>query len=286
MRLLASKGDWLWLAKWIEILLTSRGYELRADDDAELWAAIGQIAGMPESMWRLKSLALQLGIKLSEQLAPWIGDGQRARFFDNATDGFSLSDFACVEMGGLFVDPPLARAFMEYAFHQISTQLDGSPALIYVEEAWFMLGDRLFASRINEWLRTLAKKNAFLVMATQSLDEIKASSVFSSVVDNVPNRIFLPNAEAMNPARREVYRDAFSLNDAQILRIRDGIPKRQYYIVTPEISRMVDCVLPRAVVNVVRSDARAQKVFTRHLQAGREGRGQWREDYLAEMEPG
>ena len=276
--LLEKREDWSWIAKWLEILLTARGYELTAQDDQEIWKAIELLAEQPRSQWRLVTLGPLLPRNLHEQLQQWIGSGQKSRYFDNEEDTFNLGMFTCIEMGKLFDDEVVARAFMEYAFYRVTKNLDGRPALIYIEEAWFMLAEPRFAKRINDWLRTLAKKNAFLIMATQSLDEISKSEIFATIIDNIPNRVYLPNANAN--AHREMYKSQFGLNDAQIDRIRNAIRKVQYYIVTPNLSRMAECRLPPEILAVMRSDSKAQKVFNRHFNSGVPD---WKTNYIEEM---
>lgn len=278
MLLLEDPADWPWLAKWLEILLTARGHVISADDERAIWQAIEQTASQPRDQWQLVTLGPLLPGILYEQLQQWVGNGQKHRYFDNLEDTFQLGFFTCIEMGGLFADEIVARAFMEYAFYRVSKKLDGRPALIYIEEAWFMLADERFASRINDWLRTLAKKNAFLIMATQSLDEVARSDIFATIIDNIPNRVYLANPNAY--AHREMYREKFGLNETQIERIRNAIPKVQYYIVTPRLSRMAECRLPPEILAVVRSDSKAQKMFDRHLSSESDD---WKLNYIEEM---
>jgi len=278
MLLVEDKENWPWLAKWLENLFTARGYQLTAEDDKKIWEAIESLAAHPREQWRLLTLGNLLSIQLSEQLQQWIGDGQRAHYFDNEEDTFDLGYFTCIEMGALFQDEVVARAFLEYAFHRITKRLDGNPALIYVEEAWFMLAEKQFAKKINDWLRTLAKKNAFLIMATQSLDEVARSEIFATIIDNIPNRIYLPNPNAY--AHQDMYKKQFGLNSAQIDRIRNGVPKLHYYIVTPRLSRMAEVRLPKEILAVVRSDARAQRVFDKHRASGADD---WKINYVEEM---
>ncbi len=278
MRLLEEPHSRAWLTNWLEMLLTSKGYQMRSADLDNLKNALDQVAAQPPEMWRLQSLAPFLSRELKEELHPWVSSGAYAKYFDNAEDTFELGNKTCVEMGGLFTNPTIATLFIDYAFYCIQRRLDGRPTLIYIEEAWFMLANEQFAKGIDNWLRTLAKKNAFLIMATQSLQEIANSPIFATIIDNIPNRIFLPNAQAMTHA--EMYRDLFQLNDEQINRIRNAMPKRNYYIVTPKLSRMVDVALPQEIMAVVRSDSRAQKVFVKHWQSGEDG---WRNNYLKEI---
>lgn len=278
LKLLRDKTHWGWVAKWVEILISSRGYALTSNDSRELWLAITRLAEMPQEMWRLVTLGSMIPMHLHEHLEQWIGEGQKAHYFDNDEDSFELNSFTCVEMGRIFMDAAVAKAFVDYAFYRISLMLDGRPALIYLEEAWFLLEEKSFVAKVNDWLRTLAKKNAWVVMATQSLDEIAKSSIFGTIVNNIPIRIYLPNANAF--AHKEMYKSQFSLNDSQIERIASATPKLDYYIVTPELSRMVSVALPPEILAVVRSDAKAQRVFDRHYHSSDEN---WVVNYLEEM---
>lgn len=277
LALLRDKGQWEWLAGWLELLLTARGHEMSSDDDRALRIALGLLGAQPPGTWQLCSLVPLLPGQLAEALLPWVGDALLARYFDHSTDTFSLSDFCCIEIGELFRDARLACAFLEYAFHRLELELDGRPAVIYVEEAWFMLGEPRFCARLNDWLRTMRKKNAAVVLATQSLDEIDRSAIFASVVDNIPTRIYLANPHA--GAHRRLYLERFALNDVQLARIRDATPKRDYYITQPGRSRMVNCMFPTRLLAALRSDPNAQRIFARHYAARAPG---WAFDYLDE----
>lgn len=278
MSLLADRKDWPWLASWLEILITSRGYTMTADDEKIVWSTIESLANLPSVHWRLLHFAGSLAAgHLADQLRVWCEGGALGHIFDNATDGFSLSDFTCIEMGELIQrHPRAAAAFMEYAFYRLDKSLDGlRPGLIYVEEAWFLLSDPLFARRLDDWLRTLRKKNTLVMLATQSLTELAQSEIFASLVDNVPNRIFLANGQAR--AHRALYRERFGLSDAQVDRIAGAIPKQHYYLVTPTHSRMLELRFDREALACLRSDALAQDLFDR---ARADGGAQWKDDYV------
>ncbi|WP_028491643.1 type IV secretory pathway VirB4 components-like protein [Thioalkalivibrio sp. ALE19] len=271
-----TEEDMRWFAQWVEILIESRGYPISAEDEKEIWETIKQVVQAKEKGFQvsLESFAIQLRQELYEQLQSWIGDGQRSSLFDNKEDALSFSHWTAMEMGGLYDDPRAARAFLDYAFHRIYQRLDGRPTMIYVEEAWFMLEDERFASKVNDWLRTLAKKNALLVLTTQSLEELSNSKAFVSMVDNIPNRIFLANPNAR--ASVDLYTKKFGLNDEQVERIRTAIPKMQYYVCTPGASRMVEARFPPEILTHLRSDGKAQKAF----EEAREHHGEnWKEHY-------
>jgi type IV secretion system protein VirB4 len=77
-------------------------------------------------------------------------------------------------------------------------------------------------------LKTLRKKNASVIFATQSLSDIDGSAIAPAIVESCPTRIFLPNERAIEPQITAVYR-RFGLNDRQIEIIARATPKRDYY---------------------------------------------------------
>ncbi|MCE2721962.1 MAG: hypothetical protein LW865_01570 [Betaproteobacteria bacterium] len=267
-----------YVREWLQILMTTDGKELPASDLNIIWEALVAVAD--EESPQLSSLPSILPKHLGERLSDWVGDGARAKYFDHAEDAFELSTFTTFEMGRLFDNPRVAAAFLDYAFHRIEQQLDGTPTLIYLEECKFLLDNAQFARRLDEWLRTLRKLNCFVVMATQGLNEIAKSELFSTIVDNVPNRIFLPNANAF--ASEELYRDKFGLNASQLNQIRIAIAKRDYIIVQPGTTRVVELQFPREIIACIRSDTKANALFDRHYQT-RSITAKWKENYLTEI---
>lgn len=282
--LLADRTAWGWLAQWIELLITDRGYVISTDDGKSVWQAIEGAAEHDEpSMWRLLTIYTLLPRHLQTQLAPWVDAGPLAHYFDNAEDSFTLGDFTCIEMGEILGNPRVARAFTDYAFYRIHKEINFSgdqviPTIIYIEEAWFMLEDPRFAAKIRDWLKTLSKKVAQVILTTQSISDLAESGIFQTISDNIPTRIFLPNARA--GTFRDMYRQLFGLNDEQIDRIRTAIPKRNYYIVQPGLSRMLNISLPPEILACVRSDTRAQQAFEKWRCSGRQD---WKKLYIAEM---
>lgn len=279
LRLLARRECWPFLLRWLGILLTARGRVLSAEDEKVAWEALESLAALPMERWTLSNLAALLSGALAAELRAWTKGGGQWDMFDNQEDAFELGDFTCVEMGDILKQGPAARAFMEYAFQVVDMALDGRrPALIYVEEAWFMLSDETFCARIDDWLRTLRKKNAAVILATQSLAELREAKIFASIVDNMPNRIFLANRDA--PAHEDIYRDKFGLTSAQVRLIASMTPKLEYYLVNRRHARMLSVPMPGEILAYLRSDGRAMEIFERCRKSGAPD---WRQRYLDMM---
>lgn len=277
-----------WLMRWLQLIVTLRQYEWKTEDELDMNKALNMLADQPPENWRLSRLAdfmKAISNDLYKELQPWLEDGGTYPHFDSSEDDFKLSSFTDVEMGGLLEDEILAPVFIDYAFFCIDEMLvldpeQGiKPTLIYLEEVWYLFKNKKLRERFDNWLRTLAKKNAIVGMTTQSLKEIADSDIFTTIIDNIQNRIFLPNPSVM--AHLDLYRNKFQLNDEQIERIRTATRKVQYYFVNPEgMSRMANVRFPPEMLACLRSDQLA-------IQKYKEFRAKlvpdWEEQYIEEM---
>ena len=100
----------------------------------------------------------------------------------------------------------------------------------------------IFAEKIREWLKTMRKNNVAIIFATQNLTDIRNSSISSAIIESCLTKIFLPNANALNPADTEVY-EYFNLNETERMIISKAIPKRQYYYKSILGSRLFELAL-------------------------------------------
>jgi type IV secretion system protein VirB4 len=264
---LGNTDNWNWITSWIEILITARGYKMTSKDDEKIREALEAVSKMSNHWWTLSSFESFLSdMNLRAQLAPWVGHGQLARYFDHPEDEFDGTGFTAIDITRLFDVPRLAEAFMTYAFAKMGQDLGKNPGLVYLEEVWFLLADPTFSMQIADWLKTLRKKNTAVIMATQSLDDLARSKISSAIIDNVPTKIFLPNHNAL--AYKDMYRGVFDLNDAQIEAIRTAMPKTNYCIKTPDYFRVVHASFPDDILAVTRSDTRAQRALDDCMRDG------------------
>jgi len=272
------KSGRVWLRGWLERVLTHHAYVWSSADDVFLNEALDALEILLPEHRHLSTLQSLLPQHLAAELAPWVKGGAMGGLFDHAEDRFSITGLMCIEMGELLHDEGVARLFMEYAFDRVESILLSekvAPTVIYIEEAWFMLANPYFRERIRDWLKTLPKRLANLVMATQSLDDLTGSGVFSAIADNIPTRIFLANRNAI--AQSNLYRDQFGLNSGQIQRIAHAEPKRQFLVVQPSSSRFIDMSFNPEMIAVLRSDLKAQVLFDQCYASGCDD---WAQHYL------
>jgi type IV secretory pathway VirB4 component len=129
-----------------------------------------------------------------------------------------------------------------------------------------MLTNSLFGAKVEEWLRTLRKKNAAVVLATQSLSEIVNSPHRDVILESCPTKLYLPNAEAKNGASREMYR-RFGLSDRQIDIVADATPKRHYYYASPLGRRLFQFSLGPAALAFIGAGSKRDVLSARRMIA-------------------
>jgi type IV secretion system protein TrbE len=126
------------------------------------------------------------------------------------------------------------------------------------------LRHELFRERIAEWLKTLRKNNAVVVLATQSISDIYKSTIRDVILESCPNKILLPNSEAMNSASREFY-DRLGLNDREIEMIKLGTRCSDYYWISPQGRRMISLGLGEVALAFLGVNGDAKRNALREL---------------------
>ena len=217
-----------WAQDWLAGLLAREGVSIDPVARDHLWSALTSLASAPQDERTLTGLSVLLqSTELKRALAPFCLGGPFGRLLDADAEALGSADVQAFETEGL-IGSAAAPAVLAYLFHRIEARLDGRPSLILVDEGWLALDDATFGGKLREWLKTLRKKNASVVFATQSLADIDGSSIAPAIVESCPTRIFLPNERAFEPQIAAIYR-RFGLNDRQIEIVARGLPKRDYY---------------------------------------------------------
>lgn len=189
--------------------------------------------------------------ELRDALSHYTVSGPAGFLLDAENDGLKLSRITCFEIENLMNlgDQNIIPTLL-YSFYRIEQALDGSPAIIILDEAWIALAHPAFKAKIKEWLKVLRKANCLVVMATQSLSDSAKSGILDILQESCPTKIFLPNNEAFNKGSDntlgpyDLYK-VFGLNDVQISAINNAIPKQEYYFVSPLGTRLFNMALGR-----------------------------------------
>ncbi|WP_218927438.1 conjugal transfer protein TrbE [Paracoccus pantotrophus] len=217
-----------WAADWIAAILARESIAITPEVREYLWTALTSLASAPVGERTITGLSVLLQSNdLKQALRPYCIGGAYGRLLDAEAEHLGSASVQAFEIEGL-VGTGAAPAVLSYLFHRIGDRLDGRPTLLIIDEGWLALDDEGFAGQLREWLKTLRKKNASVIFATQSLSDIDNSAIAPAIIESCPTRLLLPNERAIEPQITAIYR-RFGLNDRQIEILARATPKRDYY---------------------------------------------------------
>ena len=288
-------GERNWAADWLAAILAGEGVSVGPAEKEHLWSALGSLASAPVAERTLTGLAVLLqSQELKQALAPYCVGGPWGRLLDAEIEHLGEASVQAFETEGL-IGAACAAAVLAYLFHRIEGRLDGRPTLIIIDEGWLVLDSPAFATQLREWLKTLRKKNASVIFATQSLADIETSSIAPAIIESCPTRIFLPNERAPEPQIARVY-ERFGLNSRQIEILAQATPKRDYYCQSRRGNRLFELGLGEVALAFTAASSKSDQIrigelLAEHAQEGfarawLEFRGlHWAADLLPVPEP-
>jgi len=265
-------GERAWAAEWLAAMLAGEGMVIDPAAKEHLWSALTSLASAPPAERTLTGLAVLLqSQELKQALAPYLIGGPWGRLLDAEQERLGEASVQAFETEGL-IGASSAAAVLAYLFHRIEGRLDGSPTMIIIDEGWLVLDSTAFAAQLREWLKTLRKKNASVIFATQSLADIETSTIAPAIIESCPTRIFLPNERAAEPQIARVY-ERFGLNDRQIEILSRATPKRDYYCQSRRGNRLFELGLGDVALAFSAASSKTDQIRIAELVAahGREG---------------
>lgn len=125
-------------------------------------------------------------------------DGEYAYLFDHSTDQLDLSAAKIgFDMTDLMNQPKrVLTAVCMYLMHRLKQSLNGQRLSLYFDEGWQILDNEYWRRQLKSDLPTLRKKNAHVILATQSPQSVVSSAISAQFLDNCATNIFFCNARA------------------------------------------------------------------------------------------
>ena len=261
-----------WAADWIVAILMREGITIVPEAKEHIWTALTSLASAPVGERTITGLSVLLQSNdLKQALRPYCVGGAYGRLLDAEAEHLGRAAVQAFEIEGL-VGTGAAPAVLSYLFHRIGDRLDGRPTLLIIDEGWLALDDEGFAGPLREWLKTLRKKNASVIFATQSLSDIDNSAIAPAIIESCPTRLLLPNERAIEPQITAIYR-RFGLNDRQIEILARATPKRDYYCQSRRGNRLFELGLSEVGLALCAASSKSDQTLIANLVAehGRDG---------------
>lgn len=270
-----------WAAEWVETLVALQGVTLTPGHRRAIYHALTLLAeSESRTLTDLLNGPLQEPV-LRAALDRYTLDGPLGLLLDSKKDSLNEDVFQVFELEHLMESGQNSARnvvpVLLYLFHKIEQRLDGRPTLLILDEAWTFIDNSLFAEKIRDWLKTLRKKNAAVIFATQSVSDILDKPISAAIMESCPTKIFLPNPEARSQNSSAAYRQ-IGLSDRQIEILSYATPKRQYYFTSPNGQRLFDLGLGPVALSFVGASGKEDLTAIRELQ--RRFGGDWVAEWL------
>jgi type IV secretion system protein VirB4 len=230
------------LFSFVKVLIQSGGqYLMTRADDQDLYEQIETLGQLDRDHQRLFTLANILSRPLGEQLQRWVQGGQYADLFDHVDDTVTFAPFQYVDFDGLEAAPQILEPLLFYLLHR-STATVNDPALsqtlkvFVLDEAWRFFHDSTIRAYVTEALKTWRRKNACVLLATQSSEDLERSELLRVAIESCPTKIFLANPDI----DRAAYRTLFHLNETETERIATLIARRQLLLKRPGVAKVLN----------------------------------------------
>ncbi|MCB1037379.1 MAG: hypothetical protein KDD47_26345 [Acidobacteria bacterium] len=270
------------LAGWLEEMLLLQGMEVGPAERVALGEALRSFAASKarKTLAGFRTKLTAVAPRLGEALAVYTEGGAWGHLLSGETNPLREGQLHCFEMGDLLSQPDSIKVpVILHLLHEIEARFDGSPTLLVIEEAVRYLADTLWASRIEDWLLQLRKKNVAVVLVSQMLSAFIRSGIGDALQQSCPTKVFLPNAEAVREGVAEDYR-RYGLNEVQIELLARAAPAREYLVVSGGKSSLINFDLDPADLAVLGA---GNPEGLARLNGFRAEGGAWLDSYMAAL---
>ena len=148
-----------------------------------------------------------VGSPYEKNFSKWIQGGKYQSIFDSKTDIWDSGDIVGFDFTDLQKKPALFIPIVFYSLHQIEKNLDGSKTIIVIDEAFKLLDNPFITPEITGFLQRVAKKNAVVIMAQESIKDIEKSNITDLLMSEISTSFYFANEKVGNS-----YKNIFQLS--------------------------------------------------------------------------
>ncbi len=264
-----TKANLNFLHAFLKVLIEGGGkHELTGVEERSLYAAVERIYRLEGKSRTLKNFVAMIG-PLGELLHRWTRAGQFGHVFDNVEDTLTLKPFQTFNFDATSIYPDVLEPLLFYILHRASSEIENPQRaaqfkVFILDEAWIFIRNQTIRDYVTKAEKTWRKKNAAMILATQSLHELAQSQMLENVCESCPTKIFLANPDIDVP----LYRDAFHLNDTELELLAGLVPKRELLLKNQQGAKKlhlnVDSFSYWMATNTPQDNVERQRYFERY----------------------
>lgn len=190
-----------WLSDWLRALADNEGERLTPSQLQALNDAVQANAAADRRLQNFEQFRSQLRAMddngdLYQRLGQWDRTGQFGWLFGGKDcDPLCFSNrITAFDLTELFDNKIIRTAWLSYVFRRVERLVeDEAPTLLVVDEAWKLLDDPYFESRLKDWMLTMRKKNVAVVLLTQRVSHIANSAAGNAILESAVTRLMYPS---------------------------------------------------------------------------------------------
>jgi type IV secretion system protein VirB4 len=248
---LENKAKRVWFSQFLSEYFRAKDISVSPADENAISTALFSMQDMRLEDLSFKTFKHLLQDEvLREALDPFI-DGSFSHLFKPVDDSINFSKWTVFEMNTLMeMGEDIVQFVLGYLFFKLNELfvVDGTPTLLLLDECWIFLDNDYFADMLKNWLKTLRKKNVYVVMASQEVEH--TSTIFSTVVNACMTKILLPNASASQPQNISMYYE-IGCNDDDIQVLMDAKRQREYLYFSQYGKQVFNLYLDERQINIL-----------------------------------
>ena len=222
----------MFLSRWVERLLQIGGHDMVPEERNDLRERITDVYAYPHEERTLGRLVHNIKPNLRPLLARWVDDGPYAGTFDGPPDDeLDLNaDWTVIDLVGATEHPDWCAAALFFLFERFRAVIDEPDSidrlkLMVVDEAWRYLADPAVLTSLTEAAKTWRKRNAALILATQSVVDVTETPKAKALLESLPTKLFLANPDFPLAAAA-----ILNLSDSEYETVRSLAPKRELFL--------------------------------------------------------
>src|SRR6266403_987461 len=137
--------------------------------------------------------------------------------------------------------PAVLEPLLFYVLHRVTTRIQ-DPAeastfkLCVMDEAWRFIQHPTLRDYVQEGLKTWRKRNAAMLLSTQTIDDFASVDLLRTVVESCPTKLLLANP-ALDRAR---YTELFRLNETELDLLGGLMPRRQLLLKRADVAKVLN----------------------------------------------
>lgn len=263
------------LHAFVRVLLEGQdSYRLSDLEDREVYEAVENIYVLDRSQRRLLTLANLLPRALTARLHKWVDGGRYASLFDQPEDTLNFDRLQVFDFEAMREYPSLLEPLLFYLLHRVNARvMDEGEArrlkLCVMDEAWRFIQHPMLRGYVQEALKTWRKRNAAMVLATQTVDDFASTDMLRTVIESCPTKLLMAN-----PALdRRQYAELFQMNEQELDLLAHLMPRNQLLLKRPSLTKVLTLAVdPKSYwiyTNTPTDNERVDAMLSEHgLEAG------------------